>query len=247
MRSRDSQRARVYKAEAVLAQFDTSNHRTTEQYERRLREITGSQWMAKHYPNCTTVSVTFVQQRHGAAAGSHGISTGTSGFALSERIMLHELAHVIDARNLRRSKAQWHDWRYCQIFLELVSRFMGTIPAAALKASFKANKVRYKRPAKRKALSPEHRAELAARLAAHRVTRPKLTLMERIDKAVAKRGWLTMTSRHGWVRIHKLRNPEGKLQVEHLAGSHRAPYSLNWFDTDEAGLPSVLAELGVAV
>lgn len=84
----------------------------------------------------------------------------------NKAVILHEIAHVVTSPYVA-----WHGWEFCDNLLKLVSRWLGQDEARRLRESFKAKKVRYRAPRKRKPVSPERRAELVAQLERARAAR----------------------------------------------------------------------------
>ena len=80
-------------------------------------------------------------------------------------VVLHEIAHHL------AGLSHGHDWRFCQVMLDLVRHFMGREAHDALKASFKEHRVRFTEPRKRGPVSPERRAQLVEQLAAARAAK----------------------------------------------------------------------------
>ena len=85
-------------------------------------------------------------------------------------VIVHELAHTVCQRE-HGTLVAGHGWQFCAIYLRLVLLTMGREAYDALRASFKKHRVRYSEPRKRKPLSAEQKAVLAARLAAARAAK----------------------------------------------------------------------------
>jgi putative metallohydrolase (TIGR04338 family) len=241
---RDSQRSRVYLADGALYDFPQTDVSTQAKYLKRASEIFESKWMRDRYPSITAnpPRIEFSPSKRGASAWAYTIRTGTSAVIMREYIILHELAHVIESRMPFDRKRQAHGWEFCEIYLSLVSRFMGAEAAARLKAAFKAHKARFTKPRTR-TLTPEQRATMIERLAAARVKREPMPLAMRIQKSPRK--YVTTPLKYGWARVWT----EGSSFVaEHLAGNKQAPYAEGLFKFgDEAGLRQHLAVYGGAV
>lgn len=147
---RDAQRQRVYdaenKARRVLtdAGFEWRNVATEARYKRRIDEIMGSKWMKDTYPAATgrEVELEWGGKRYGACAGSWGIKTSVTDFALHELVLVHELAHTIEKR-LYGVYDPGHGRAYCAIYLKLVRRFIGKQAHDELRAQFKAYGAKY--------------------------------------------------------------------------------------------------------
>jgi hypothetical protein len=84
----------------------------------------------------------------------------------------HEVAHLVQFTQAAFPGREWdadgrsHGWEWANVYLALVRRFYGVANYKALKAAFKAGKVKHT-PKRR--MSDEARAAAAARLAAHRL------------------------------------------------------------------------------
>lgn len=111
----------------------------------------------------------------GAWANRSGWQGNTLMFTPTSKkpwVVMHEVAHLVklsahpefdgDSRN--------HGWVFCDIYLKLVSHFLGTAARDALKASMKASKVRY-RPKRTRNISPEARQAASERMAKAREAR----------------------------------------------------------------------------
>jgi putative metallohydrolase (TIGR04338 family) len=160
------QRKRVYTAEAVLRTF-AKPLREVRDVEKYVTRVLARQSINRKYPDLNPdVRVKDGRGRRNACAhGSRSISIPL--WARNDWIVLHELAHTIVHRHFKRSEAASHGWQFASVFLDLVMSMMGKEAHDALRASFKAHKVRYTEPRKR-VVTPEQRDVLRARLAAMR-------------------------------------------------------------------------------
>jgi putative metallohydrolase (TIGR04338 family) len=77
-------------------------------------------------------------------------------------VILHEMAHILNNLHTPDPKAP-HGWQFCLIYLDLVTRGMGSPSKKALKQAFKANNV-YTWEKKRSAHTEEHRKMLSDRM-----------------------------------------------------------------------------------
>lgn len=168
-RERDSQRAKVYRAEEVLESFAVSlpEIKDIEGYVQRV-------WASKRvqaafaFPNLMNVPrVHDGRGRRRPAANASMIKMPR--WCRNTHIVLHELAHVIAICHHGRGVA-WHGWQYCSVYLKLVLCVMGREAHNALKASFQKHRVRFRPKAPRKPLTPEQRMVMVARFAAARAT-----------------------------------------------------------------------------
>jgi hypothetical protein len=85
------------------------------------------------------------------------------------RFLLHELAHAVCPRDVAP-----HGREFAAIFLALVKRYMGDEAAAALRASYRTNRVKWnRRSATKRTLTPEQRAAAIERFAIARAAKRK--------------------------------------------------------------------------
>lgn len=166
---RDSQRSRVYKAERRVHHLGKPL-REVEDIQRFIKKQLARKAITSRYPDATRpIAVHHGGGRRNACAyGGWKISIPL--WARNELIVIHEIAHIVTNRHYgdKRSGVAGHGWQFCAVFLDLVRFIMGREAHDALKASFKAHKVRFTKPRTRAPLSTERKAELAMRLAAAR-------------------------------------------------------------------------------
>jgi putative metallohydrolase (TIGR04338 family) len=176
MPPRDSQKSKLYRAERALARRGSTFQSIDE-----VRQYVAWVWKFKRirklwphafppYWNIGDPQVGDGRGRRKAVGGVWGIKIPV--WARTERVVLHELAHVIHMRSQGwdRDEAA-HGWQYAAVFLKLVHIVMGGEAAAALKAGFKQEGVRFTKPAKRRPVSAERKAQLTAQLAMARAKR----------------------------------------------------------------------------
>ena len=95
-----------------------------------------------------------------------------------DNIILHELAHIWTPSDAG------HDRRYAALFLKLVERWMGKVPAHELRRHFREGKVKY---TPKRVLTRARKAELAARMAAMREMQAQVKLTnEIVDELIAE-------------------------------------------------------------
>lgn len=143
---RDTQRSRLYKAEAVLNSF-AKPLREIEDLQKYTQRILSRQSVQRRYPNLNPhvkVKRPARGQRRALAYGSRTISLPL--WARNEAIVIHEVAHTIAARHHRHEDIAAHGWQFAAIMLTLVKSMMGKEAHDALKASYKAHKVSYLAP-----------------------------------------------------------------------------------------------------
>lgn len=154
MRVRDSQRARVYKAERA-AGFDAMGQefQTVEECQKFVNKVTGSAFWRTVYAGPTGLFLSegkvLVQGRNVVVKDGRGSPHGRAGryeidlprWSRNRWVILHELAHV--ARPTAREGAAAHGREFCSIYLKLVKRFIGEAQAIALRQQFVAHHVRF--------------------------------------------------------------------------------------------------------
>ena len=144
-RARDSQKAKLYRAE----RDDISKGRTFKdicETKKFVAKVISSKWSQKHFLNY--MSIVVKDGRGTRIARSYGDVINVPVWARNELIVLHELAHSL--RIGSNSEHSSHGWLFCNTFLKLVKHFMGKETHDKLKQSFKKHKVRFNRPYKRK-------------------------------------------------------------------------------------------------
>lgn len=166
VRMRDTQRSKVYAAERALK--DAPDFETMDQVHRYVEGgVFESTWFKNRFPQ-----VTFLATHNGGGArkarggpcyrraGSglliQGVYMNLPRWARSKLVILHELAHGLTPVTCAAHGREW-----CQIYLELVGRFMGTETATRLRDSFKAHGVRC---LPKRVLSETQKAEMVERL-----------------------------------------------------------------------------------
>lgn len=168
VKERDSQRAKVYKADDVLKPFATPLPEVRD-VKRFVRRVWSSKRVRQQYPYATSPTRWVnhpprVDDGRGCRRALGGLSGITiPRWARKTDVVIHELAHVIVCRELGNETAG-HGWQFCSVYLRLVLLFVGREAHDALKASFRQHRVRYTPPRKRAPLSPEAKAALVARL-----------------------------------------------------------------------------------
>jgi len=177
MAERDSQRKKLYTAERVALEPLAIPLLTTDDVKAYLVKQLSRATLQRRYGNVVDLKewgLTVADgrgTRRALAYGTYKISLPL--WARTDWVALHEVAHVIHDRlsstRARRGDRNWelrggaaHGWQYAAIYLDLVRYIKGKEAGDALKAAFKAHKVRF-RPKQKRAVSvtPE---VLAARL-----------------------------------------------------------------------------------
>lgn len=163
-RERDSQRARVYASDKALESLSKPLPKVAD-VEAYVERLFAMKRLAKKYPGAIRSGWSLPIVKDGR--GVRRAKGGTSGiiiplWARNEGVVCHELAHTIAWRHFGSAPAA-HGWQYCAVYLDIVKWMMGRAAHDALKAAFKANKVRFRQPVKRK-LTVEQRATFAERM-----------------------------------------------------------------------------------
>ncbi|MGO4558107.1 hypothetical protein [Mesorhizobium sp. 2RAF21] len=188
MKVRDTQRARLYRAERALETL-ASSLPTVSDVERYLQQQSSRQTLRSRYGNAVDVTDWKLMVTDGRGCRS-ALAYGDYKIAIplwarKDWVVLHEWAHIVHERtNVCSYRYSWapmsqhgsrtlelrggaaHGWQYAAIYLDLVHFCMGKEAADALKASFKIHNVRF-RPKRTTTTTPEQIERLAAmRLAA---------------------------------------------------------------------------------
>ncbi|KKL06307.1 hypothetical protein LCGC14_2597340 [marine sediment metagenome] len=163
---RDTQRARVYRAEKdAFYTYNGSGNKqllfgksfsSLKDMRIRVKNICSSKWWRdKSYTFWISLN-RFEKQLYGATAYSYKILIGKR--ETDEWVLIHELAHVLQ-RSVRDEYSdrlgipafigdtRGHGRSFCRIYLAMVRRFIGVEAYNALRLSFKHNNVKYARSA----------------------------------------------------------------------------------------------------
>lgn len=134
-RPRDSQRSRVYAAERGVPQG--AKFKGFAECRAYVDGIVASGWWREKFPHVPTVEVKDGRgRRHAGGSAQHRFVT-LPRWARNELIVLHELAHVVDAPN-----NPGHGPEFARLYLEFVREWRGESAAARLEASFEAHGVK---------------------------------------------------------------------------------------------------------
>lgn len=168
-RERDSQRSKLYKAEKVLESM-SARLETVPEMDAFLKKVLSRAPIQARYGRVIQREIVVRDGRRcrNALGGVNWIKMPR--WSRTQYIVLHEAAHSITQRKFGLGVAA-HGWQYAGVYLDLVRFGMGPAAGEALKASFKAHKVRFTEPRKRAPLSAEAKAALAARLQAARLVK----------------------------------------------------------------------------
>lgn len=168
-RERDSQRKRVYRSDTALRLF-AKPLPSVGDIEAFVAKVFASKRVRASWPRSTWITPDVYDGRGRRRAGGCAFFITMPRWSRNEGIVLHELAHTICQRE-HGTMIAGHGWQFCAIYLKLVLYLLGREAHDALKAAFKANRVRFTAPRPRRALTPEQRAVLANRLEAVRAAK----------------------------------------------------------------------------
>lgn len=157
MAERDSQRQKVYNAEREALIPLQKSIPSVKDVEKYTKKVFSRATIKKRFGNKILVRGVDVSDGRGCrnAMAYGGSQIVIPVWARNDRVILHELAHIIhnriihfphyaetDARKFKTGAS--HGWEFCAIYLTLVRFMMGVEAEKALKASFKKHRVRYK-------------------------------------------------------------------------------------------------------
>lgn len=170
MRVRDTQRSKLYRAEAVLHKWKKPLP-TVEDVVRYTGKVFGSKRVRAAFPNAILHVLPRVKDGRGTRIAKGGTShISIPLWARNDVIVLHELAHTV-TRRIYPINIAGHGWQFCATFLKLVLYMIGREAHDELKAEMKRTRVRFRPPRKSAPLSPERREQMIAVLAAARERR----------------------------------------------------------------------------
>lgn len=178
---RDSQRSKLYRAEErAFPKMKTGPHAGLESVadvERFLARMVKKAWFVRRFGAYGRGFKSFRLPRIGDGRGRRAACGSANVLKLppwsrTRVVVLHEFAHCLNQR-INGGRVAGHGWQFAAIYVELVRFEMGKEAADKLKAEFKAGRVRWKRPRKKRELSNEERAAIAARLKAGREAKGK--------------------------------------------------------------------------
>jgi putative metallohydrolase (TIGR04338 family) len=147
IKERDYQKFRLYKAEHVLEDM-SQRLETTQEMAAFLTKVMNSAPIQRRYAPYlrSTLTVSDGRGRRRACGGYGRIRMPK--WARTTYIVLHETAHTLTIRKYGEGTSA-HGREYAAIYLDLVRFGMGKEAHAALLASFKAHKVKYRAPKRR--------------------------------------------------------------------------------------------------
>lgn len=158
---RDSQRGKLYVAERAI-HSDGRRFTTVEDMQAYVDKLIGSAWWKRRH-NCKRLTVRPGYGHTRATCGGGIIQMPK--WARIEAVLLHEMSHGVIQARYGNYRVAAHGREYAAVFVELVGHMMGKDVADKLKASFRANKVKF---TKARTMTPERRAALTQQLAAAR-------------------------------------------------------------------------------
>ena len=145
-RARDSQRTRLYRAEALAPRGQEMPR--VPRLQRALDEVVGSAWFGERYGSIGTVVVDAgagnrrATHRQRLTDGVHILKLPR--WARCRRILLHELAHAVVTH--RQPAAAPHGPEFARVLLDLVGQFQSPEDGAMLADSFRNGRIRVAPP-----------------------------------------------------------------------------------------------------
>lgn len=215
MKSRDTQRAKLYRADDVLSKFAVPLT-TVEDVEAFTNKVWASKRVQKAFPKAMWQGEPRVKdgRRTRIARGGH-FHISIPRWARHSNVVLHELSHTITQR-IYGSNVAGHGWEYCGVFLKLTLYIMGREAHDAFKASMKKHKVRFKPKRRVVKYRPKgfDRTVLIERLKkAREVKAAKAALKPAKPKKV--RMWLVSTPEQDGV-VHQYKTAEEITPEDHI-------------------------------
>lgn len=133
-RPRDTQRAKLYRAERAVPH--PAEFKTMDQCQAFIDQVLRSRWVATRWRK-TLVALPGKGYSRAVAYPDRG-TIQLPLWSRSKLVICHEIAH-----HLTPSTYAWHGPEYAGVYLMLVKHVIGDEAYDALRASFKANHVRY--------------------------------------------------------------------------------------------------------
>lgn len=167
MATRDSQRSKVYVAEHAIDKVGGGARlETVPEIQAWINKLTKYRWFIRRWGKRTIIVEDGRGKRWARGGGSR---IWLPRWARTKTVILHELAHCLSSSWNGGS----HGWQFCMNFRLLVRFAISKEAEQVLVQSFKASRVRYKKPRKQRMLTADERFQLAARM---KVTRLLKTL-----------------------------------------------------------------------
>lgn len=142
-RPRDMQRQRVYDAEGMAFGESACEFDTLADVQEFVDRVCARKSVQARYPMAQLgIVVTDGRGRRRGRGGRRGIAVPRR--TRSRWYVLHEVAHALTWPH----REAGHGWRFCRCYLFLVQAFLGKLHADALRAAYKAKRVRYTKPRK---------------------------------------------------------------------------------------------------
>ncbi len=150
----DTQRAKVYRGETGLP--NGTRFSTLEECQDFVDRVCARAYIQREFPRAAMKSIR-VQHTGPSATSSWASYSGihlSPRFGMTERTILHELAHVLVGLHVE------HNWEFCAGHIKLVRNVSGKRIADRLIAGYKREGVKYRKPVKTN-FTPEQRAKFS--------------------------------------------------------------------------------------
>ena len=135
-KQRDQQRSRVYKAENAVPGWPGKQFESLKEVDNWVKRIMAGKTWTKHFQRTRPILVKDGRGRRRASGGNGRIVL--QRWARSQMVVLHEIAHVLTSDQ--------HGPRFCDTYLNLVSRYLGKETGEALRLAFVNHNVTYYKP-----------------------------------------------------------------------------------------------------
>jgi len=158
MKTRDSQRSKLYAAERVLRPSDDPEFTDIEQIQRYVARLVTSDWFRHEFGR--HIAVPRIEKGRGSNADGLGRRIRIATWGFTKMVVLHELAHCIISRGYWEHGGPWHHEKhkpaahgreFAAVMLKLVQHEMGVEEARILRQSYVQKGVKYRA---KKTLSP---------------------------------------------------------------------------------------------
>jgi hypothetical protein len=162
---RDSQRSKVYACDHALVDSPYSKTLTFQEAAAFIEKMNNSAYMMRKHHHGKQMRVTVLRGRNAGHAGDSwtiGRFIKLGVYGRCHAMAIHELAHHY------AGLGHQHDWRFAEVYLDMVRHFLGAEAAKFLREQYRRNRVKYTQPKPKRQLTDEQREVLRERMAALR-------------------------------------------------------------------------------